>query len=205
MKKIIIGCGTGRCGTVSLSKLLSGCTGVKVSHEMNPVLPWIVDENMLRDRMRFWESDVCQTVGDVAYYYLPYLEKIMKHFDDVKIVCMWRSRKEVVDSFMWKTQNLNSWADHDGTVWGISTKWDITFPKYPVALESKRKAVVQYWDEYYEKINELKKKYPDNIKIFRIDALNTEAGQKKIFDFCGIPEGKHKYKVQCRFNQGRRI
>ena len=38
-KVILIGCGTGRCGTVSLSRLVDGCVDATCTHERRPLLP----------------------------------------------------------------------------------------------------------------------------------------------------------------------
>jgi len=43
IRKLIIGLGTGRCGTMSLSKLLSMQENTIVSHETGTPLPWDFD------------------------------------------------------------------------------------------------------------------------------------------------------------------
>ena len=39
-QRIILGTGTGRCGSFSLARLLNQQPGVQVSHEDPPLLPW---------------------------------------------------------------------------------------------------------------------------------------------------------------------
>ena len=44
-----------------------------------------------------------------------------------------------------------------------------------------------YWDEYYKESEKWQEKYPDSFIIIDMnEALNTEEGKSKIFNFIGI-------------------
>ena len=51
MRRLVIGLGTGRCGTVSLSRLLNAQPDAQVRHELRPYLPWAVDEALLARKL----------------------------------------------------------------------------------------------------------------------------------------------------------
>ena len=76
-KTIFIGCGTGRCGTTSLAKLIAGCDGAVCYHERRPLLPWVFNAELFQERLKWLSTATARIIGDVAYYYLPYLEKFM--------------------------------------------------------------------------------------------------------------------------------
>jgi hypothetical protein len=197
-KTIFVGCGTGRCGTTSLTKLIGGCKDAVCKHERRPLLPWIFNEDLFRERVQWFSTSSAAITGDVAYFYLPYLEKLIDVFPNLKIVCLERGRQEVIDSFMWKTQWQNRWHKHDGVEWVKDNVWDPTFPKYDTA--EKAQAIGAYWDEYRRRIRRIAKKFPKNVQILETAELNTTPGQQKIFGFLSIPEKSRRYVEKPRYN-----
>ena len=76
-QSIILGVGTGRCGTGSLAKVLNEQNEAVCSYEEPPLLPWrAVDaQRVLRERFaRFRTHAKARLLGDVGSFYLPYLE-----------------------------------------------------------------------------------------------------------------------------------
>ncbi len=74
---IVLGMGSGRCGTLSLAQVLSRQPGVMFSHEAPPLLPWQREpgSNVIRERFARWRrTRQAAIVGDVASFYLPYVE-----------------------------------------------------------------------------------------------------------------------------------
>ena len=191
---LVIGLGTGRCGTVSLSSLLNAQRGAFVTHEgyganggqrllhwdgnTGAALAW-VDELRARPGL--------QLVGDVAYYFLPYVEAILLAHPDARFVVLRRDQTETVNSYLRKTRGQNHWMLHDGIEWEVNPKWDPTYPKYETA--TKREALGLYWDEYYAQAESLAAAYPESVHLFETRALNTLEGRHAILSFLGIPEG----------------
>jgi len=198
-KTILIGCGTGRCGTVSLSRLVNSGEGAVCTHERRPLLPWVLDEDLLLERIRYFEGSDSTLVGDVAYFHLPYLERLLEALPEARVICLERDRKEVIESFLWWTNWQNRWQDHDGIEWVKNPVWDLTYPKFDMAL-SKSEAIGEYWDHYHAQIRALAEGHPGRVRIFEIEALNSREGQDRIFDFLGVQEARRKHPHQNRHN-----
>jgi hypothetical protein len=190
MSKIIIGLGTGRCGSKSLSHLLN-ISGANISHEMKPILRWQGSEIIHHIKSNLSKG----FQGDVASYYLSYVDEINDNFDAL-FICLKRNKEETVKSFLGKTIRRNHWVNHDGKQWFLSN-WDKCFPKYNT--RKKKEAIEIYWEEYYQKANEYQTKY-DNFKIFDTECLNSEEGLKKIYSFLEI-DGKIKTGIRLNVSQ----
>ena len=188
-KQLIISIGTGRCGSVSLSKFLSAQDKVSVLHEgrldsrkIRKLIKWENDEDNLFEWLEFLLSlDGHKFVGDTGMYYLQYIEQIIDKYPEVKIIVMERNKEEVVKSYIKKTTGRNHWFDHDGKEWEKDDKWDPCFPKYDVS--SKEEALEKYWEDYKNQTDNLILKFPEKIKKWTIQALNTTSGKNEILNF----------------------
>jgi len=200
-KQIVIGLGTGRCGTLSLAKLLNLQEKSNVTHEAKPLIPW--DKRQVEGykyHIEKFKTDNKSLVGDVAFYWLPYIDDLCNEFPNIKIIGLWRDRTEVVKSFMKKTEGLNHWMYHRGIEW-TQNIFDFCFPKYEAS--TKGEALGLYWDEYQKTLKQEVKKRPDNVLMLHMDELNTEEGQDKIFDFLGLKE--HEHLLPCKFNAAKNV
>lgn len=195
--KKLIGCGTGRCGTRSLAKLINDCPGWRCGHEhiVTGPLPWNIDIGMAYDQIEWFNNR--NRIGNVAYYFLPYIELMLDEVIGLRVVCLKRNREDTVESFMrWMARRWelprNPWAKRDDERWTYLPTWDITYPKIDIPLEDlepedhKRKQIELYWNQYYEQAEWLEDNYPNQFKIFSIDALNEKEKQEKLFDFIGV-------------------
>ena len=188
-KQLIISIGTGRCGSVSLSKFLSAQEYVSVlhegrldSHKKRKLIKWGNDEDNLFEWIEFLLSlDENKFVGDTGMYYLPYVEQIIDKYPEVKIIVMERDKEEVVKSYIKKTTGRNHWFDHDGKEWDKDDKWDPCYPKYDIS--NKEKALEKYWEDYKSQTDNLILKFPDKIKKWTIQSLNTLNGKNEILNF----------------------
>ena len=196
-RKIVFGLGPGRCGSASLALLLNSQKNALVSHELFPIIPWnTADPYNAQFR---WEQFHHQThlfdlVGDVAMYYLPWVEFFMSSLTqlphlingfDFKFIVMHRDIEEIVQSFLvkFKRQNNNPLQNHNDPSITVN-EWDACFPKHDdMPLEE---AIRMYCSDYYKVSEELQKKYPDNVKIFDVESLNSKEGVMSILAFVGI-------------------
>lgn len=213
--RVVFGLGTGRCGTQSLSFLLNNQDGFDVSHELFR-LSWKVDEkkfSLLTKRIKEYghRNDVTgrkvKVVGDVAFWYLPYVEYFLKEFPEAKFICLRRNILHVVRSFLLKVKKSNHWT-HPAFFWNKKWKmsttpfknnFDLCFPKY---FLPKVNAIYQYCEDYYYESERLEKEYPNNFKTFDVSALSFETGQRKILNFIGIPFSQMIVFPQIIMNRG---
>lgn len=206
----LLGLGSGRCGTLSLARLLNQQPNAHVTHEARPLLPWNAKnrDTLVAERIARFNTAQARLVGDVASFYLPYVERFISLVPDLRVVCLWRDREEVVESFArWSDQAHSAPADH----WSVRPQpglfhdpvWSTIFPKYDVA--SREEGIRRYWDEYYENAEELVRKFPGNVRIFDMEAsLNTEPGQREVLRFVGLRNEEHVLQVGLRTHRGKR-
>ncbi len=202
LREVVIGLGSGRCGTRSLAALLDSQNRAHVSHEiLGPSVAWEQGEatvwGMLRDLPR---DSGLRLVGDVASYYLPYVEHILSVYLSTRFVCLKRDREETIASFVKKTPRKNHWMAHDGSWWRHSP-WDQCFPKYHAS--SKEEAIGRYWDDYYRRAEELQSRYPASFRVFPIETLNTLDGQRRILDFLCVPDEDRRFVVGIHLNAAK--
>jgi hypothetical protein len=131
---LVIGLGTGRCGSGSLAELLGAQVDGLCFHEMNPACvrffgtpqpvlnsiaefsrvldggdPSLVSVDLSRGQCSAMYDRLCQLqrlrlIGDVANYYLSYVRIIAERFPQVRFLCMRRDIEATVESFLWKTR-----------------------------------------------------------------------------------------------------
>ncbi len=201
-KKLIIGLGTGRCGTVSLYRLLNFQKNSFFRHESKPLLPWKFDKGKIDEKLRKYFNKDEKYMGEVNLSFLPYVEYIIKRYPLTRFIILKRPKEEVIRSFVRHTKpfNYNHWIEHKGKKWRKGGKWDTMFPKYNA--KSKEEAIGFYWEDYYKEVRELLKKYPENIKMFKMEDFNSELKVKEILDFCEIEKKEQIVKINIKENQG---
>lgn len=207
-RTFVLGIGSGRCGTFSLAGVLSQQPETSVSHEERPLLPWAKPEGVpgIRERMeRIRNTRKERVVGDVASFYLPYVEEAIQLDSDIRVVCLKRPRHEVVASFCKWVDAVhplptNHWTQDPPPGWYHDADWTRIFPQYET--EDREEGIGRYWDEYYEKVDDLMRRYPEHIRQFDTDeALNTEEGVRSLLTFIGIPEERQILVVGTRKNK----
>ncbi|MBI1374559.1 MAG: hypothetical protein GC159_17720 [Phycisphaera sp.] len=189
--KLVIGIGTGRCGTLSLATLLSAQLDVHVGHESRPLLPWnpkdATEDIVARFETLQKRHQRARLVGDVAFYYLNYVPILLEHFPDVKVVCLRRSLEGTIESYdRWVSQhhgdNVDNWRqDRQGLQ---SNEWTPCYPKFPVS--NRRDGIRAYWKTYYQTVEQLAQAYPGAIRVFEMSSLNRVNDIRQILNFVGI-------------------
>ena len=190
--KLIIGLGTGRCGSTSLSYLLSMQKDTFSFHEHPPIISWSNDTHIVDFHIKRFNIllNYFDYVIDIAHWWLPYVEKIININPESIFVCLKRDKMQTVSSFLKIKGNgqkgtINHWINHDNKFWRYNV-WDKTYPKF--VANNIDDAISQYWENYYLISSEIEKKYPKNFKIFYTKDLSTKEGQLNILNFCGYNE-----------------
>ncbi len=204
MRKYMLGVGTGRCGTMSLARLINGCRDCMVYHELGRPecnLPWKFDEVLALETIDRLRKLPGLLVGDVALYYLNYLEFFLRRLPNLKIVHIHREKALVVESFMTRTLGRNHWMTSDPEA-EKDERWDSCFPKFEKAT-SKEEAISRYYNDYLERVTEITSKYPSVTLDIDVQRLNRDNQQRLLFDFLEIPEANRVHQT-VHSNQTRR-
>lgn len=181
-KRIIIGLGTGRCGTTSLARLLGSVPNCVATHEMDQIranLEWKFNMNRIEKALKILKSAPENIVCDVAFYYLPYVKIISEMEPTATFVCLKRNREETVKSYMYKTEGRDHWR----VTRSKPNQWDKMYPKFEA--QSKEEAIGMYWDMYYRTTSEMEKE-GIRIRTFDTVSLNDSNGTSQIMKFCGL-------------------
>lgn len=200
-KRYVVGLGTGRCGTQSLSKLLNDCEDSNVSHEFRRIglphrLSWNFDIDEINERIEFFRQLDGRLVGDVASYYLNYIPYLIQRFPNLKIIYLIRDAEEVVESFYERTEQRSvcPWLNI-GHKYFIFKNYRINdgfykcFPKFDY-VNDKIEAIYEYCKLYKRIMNDYLSMY-DNILIVPTNKLNEL--QEEIFDFLELPLVNRNY------------
>lgn len=201
--KLVIGAGSGRCGTTSFAHFLNAQKGAIVSHEtFTNRIPWDrAGQKVYVDKLiRRGQNSKARYFGDVALQWtnnIPYLVE-----KGAKVVILKRERDDVVRSFLQKSRSRNNWQP-PGAGGTPKAPWFNCFPKFDGP--SKAEALGQYWDHIYQELvpSSLDKYGSDNILVVYVDALNNERGLKKILDWIGIDPEDQAIKVGIHRNKAR--
>ena len=160
MRRILIGLGSGRCGTTSLAALLDAQPDTRVTHtaarlryEMPSTRQGSRDAAVFVRRMLTGTKGV---VGDVAQYWLPYVPGF-RH-GNARFVCMQRDKRATIEDYLSKADDP---ADE-----GLGRRLGI------------------YIDTYYRHARRLADSRND-FRIYDIETLNTQDGVERILSFCG--------------------
>jgi len=236
---IVIGLGSGRSGTASLAKLLNAQRDSLCFHEMNPAAvrfsgtlrpflnaidefqqildggnPAMLTVDLSRGVAARAYDQLCRMprvrmIGDIAFYYLSYVERLAHHNGNIRFVCLRRDRDQTIQSWMrkssverWRSKRIadrlsslitreqyhesrNFWVEHDGTRWQKDPVWDKCFPKF--AAKTKYEAIGMYWDYYYEQVELLKRRVGEVFRVVDTERLDRPEFQTELLEYCGIP------------------
>jgi hypothetical protein len=166
---IIIGVGTGRCGTKSLAALLTEA-GANVSHEGAMTrIDWDnPTQGQVERGIEYLDAQADGSAGgDVSHAWLPALSSILDARPSARVVGLIRQKGECVES--WMTHLSRCVCIRNGT------ESEKQFPTYdlPNTRAGWREAYSQYWEEYNHRMLGLKFTH-DQIKLFRMRELNTK-------------------------------
>jgi len=191
MSRLILGVGTGRCGTKSLVRLLSAQSGTKATHErFGSKVRWNCPAHLWP--LRLWRDTAMGREGpsvraDVALNWTPHVETFLDWADrdgrSLRVVGLKRGRQETVDSYLRWKPNADHWSYHANRS-QEPDKWDHAYPPDPGA-RSKAEAIGRFWDRVYRMLESVE---DDRLKVFRTEDLNTEEGVRSILSHCGYED-----------------
>lgn len=195
-QRIVLGMGAGQCGLSLLFEILAKQASSRMTMDQAPVFPWAPDpkESRVKERLSRWKKQFQERfVGDVATFYLPYVEQFIAEEPECRLICLKRPREEVVASFCKyldeKAPNpTDHWSDEPAPGWYHDPIWSRAFPQYPV--RDRVEGCGLYWEEYYRRAEDLAQRFPQNFILRDADVLTSENGVREILDFAGVPRDK---------------
>lgn len=188
-RRLVLGVGTGRCGSQSLARLLDQQLDSKATHELLGPMPWLMEPGALQGRIATLLQRNASAACDVAFYHLPHTRAILEICPDTKFICLVRPVEEYVQSALRHTGQANQWQMHDGTRWDDHYYDDKIFPKYQMDM-GREDAVRGFWEEYNRMAQHFEREYPEQFHCFPTDDLNSKEGVRRILEFVGFPEPK---------------
>lgn len=212
-KKLIIACGTGKCGSTSLARLLDFQKDAEFTHEGFGIsLPYDVHPSKLEKALESMFSRGASIIGDVAFYWRHHVNSILKRIPDAKFICLKRDRELTTQSF---------WTRSDGSPVGgtpqtfrglkMDVKGAVLAGQFiPLwgknlhpSMEQLKEGTRKSWDYYYRHADRLQREFPGNFRIWPTEALNSEESVREILDFAGIPRENQEIIIDIHENEGR--
>ena len=200
--RVVLGLGTGRCGSTTLSAAFRDRPGLCGTHENPPYVNWTplaaqVDFHVRRFQLL---TQYFSVVFDAAHWWLNLQQRIFAAFPDSKLIGLVRETDSCVSSIL-KFQgrgagSLNYYATPHNGLWRPGL-WDPTYPSYSVpagvlpgsdeAFATKRAMITQYVADYNRELTALADRHPQRVLIVRTEALNAPETNQRLSDFVGRP------------------
>ena len=196
--RVILGLGSGRCGSTTLTSVMAGVPQSCATHENPPPLFWEPFEEQLRvhiERFRIL-TQYFAVVFDGAHWWLNALERIFVEFPDVKVIGLWRETGSCTQSLLNQKGtgkgSLNHWAVPGNGIWSPSPA-DPWYPGYavPASLVSdpdaaKRAMVTRYVTEYNQMLKQTAAAHPDRMLLVQTEELSNAETYAQMSDFLGF-------------------
>ena len=207
---IVIGLSSSRVETKKIFTFLNKEDHSKINFESDlKNISWKDSENIIIKRIKTLEKSLYNNVsnsqnqfkitGEVGFYFLPYVELLIKNFPYLKFICTNKNKKKIYYDLLseiktnenfflrflfFKKKYKNFFINHNGAKWEKDFILDKCYPKFQT--DSLEKCIEKYIDTYYSTLKFLQRKYPKNLKLFYSDELKSEYGKKNIFKFIGV-------------------
>src|SRR5262245_19295698 len=119
-RQLVLGLGAGQCGLELLSDILGRQPYTRANCQQPPLMPWDRAEGApgIRDRLaRLLATTRERFVGDVASFYLPYVEQAVAFDPTIRMVCLKRPADEIVAGFLAALNRnprtpIDHWSEH---------------------------------------------------------------------------------------------
>jgi len=178
-KRVIIGLGTGRCGTTSLVGLLKLQTKApKAVTHLRRRLRWQCDLALALEVARELVESPEDLSADVGCFWLPYAYNIAQTFPSIRFLCLFREKAAYIESWINSQPGRNPWIEQSGA------PNDLAYPNW--GIPDTAAAAGAYWQSYMLSALELEAALFERFRIFYFGHLNTESGQREMLRFVGI-------------------
>lgn len=203
---LVLGLGSGRCGSTSLARSLASVENVCATHENPPMVHWRPTPEQLRVHCKRFRMLLAHfgLVFDSAHWWLNAMDHMTAEFGGLKMIGLVRDPDACARSFLERKGTgrnaINHWVDHDGTFWKPAL-WDRFYPSYEpgrfglneqddvsqAELPSRQHQLVKtYVEDYNESLAQLKDRVGERLLILRTEELSERRTQDQVQEFLGI-------------------
>jgi hypothetical protein len=196
---VVLGCGTGRCGSTTLSVAVSNVPESCATHQNPPLIHWEPLEEQVHfhfERLRRL-ADYYALVFDASHWWLNALGRFYAEFPDGKVVGLHRNIPSCVRSFLSTKgkgrQTINHWAPRGNTLWRADSS-DPTYPSYPMPADpivnpdsAKAVMIERYVREYNETLASLAHGFAGRLLLVRTEDMSDPATVEQLSRFLGKP------------------
>jgi hypothetical protein len=196
--QVILGLGSGRCGSTSLSAILAAIEGSCATHENPPQIYWNPENEQLYFHMRRFKllAEFFSLVFDASHWWLKAVDRFFAEFPNGKAIGLHRDLETCVQSFVrikgqsWGS--LNHWVAPGNGIWRANF-WDPTDPIYSLPDNAnedpdtaRARLIARYVVEYNNELFALRERFPDRVMLIRTEELVLPSIQEAMFDFVGL-------------------
>lgn len=196
--QVVLGLGSGRCGSTSLTSLVSTVAQSCCTHENPPLVYWPPLADQLDFHLRRFEvlSRFFALVFDASHWWLNAVDAFLARFPGGKLIALHREIEACARSFQERKAygrgSINHWAPAGNGIWRPNI-WDPLYPSYalPDTAQTdpdaaKLEAIRRYVGEYNARLAALAQAFPDRVLLVPTEALGQPEAQQGIFDFIGL-------------------
>ena len=214
---IVLGVGTGRCGSTSLAAAFRDADDTLATHETPPLIFWQPQPEQVDFHLRrlAYLSRYFRLVFDASHWWLKLIPVVLERFPTVRIVGLHRDMESCVNSFL-KVKGVeagshNHWAPPDDERWRKSN-WDPCYPSFVAPAEfddnpfmAKGTQIQWYVDGYNAELRELASRNPDKFLLIHTDTLDEPQVSDKLSAFVGsrvsLPDARYNASAMDSLNQ----
>jgi hypothetical protein len=196
--QIVLGFGSGRSGSTSLTALLSTIEQSCCTHENPPLLYWERQPEQIEFHARRFEilARHFSLVFDASHWWLPAYASMATRFPDLKAIGLVRNERNCVESFF-KVKgssrgSLNHWVPAGNGIWRANF-WDPTYPTYSIPTDAarnpdaaKRQLIARYVSEYNHELARLAASDSKRVLLIKLEDFDGLETKRRIFEFIGF-------------------
>jgi hypothetical protein len=196
--KVILGIGTGRCGSTSLTAAFRAVENALATHETPPMIFWEPQPEQVGFHMKRLDilARYYPVVFDASHWWLNVIDIFFKRFSTGKVVGLYRDTESCVRSFLRMKGTgpgtPNHWATHDDKRWALNN-WDPCYPSYTAppqyerdTLRAKGSQIQWYVESYNRRLYQLARSRPDRVLLISTDSLGRPEVADKLSAFVNI-------------------
>lgn len=194
-ERLVIGLGTGRCGTTSLARLLAAQPNTTCTHERyRNKHKWSVEQGQTKHLLQGLQGrGRGGVVADVAFGWLNYVKEIVDLYPETRFVCLRRRREEFVASYkrlMRGRNNLVTWSEDLGFPKSALYGYEECLPKYDHLKGRPDDDIFGYFYDQYNAVADSLQQSIKSFSIFDTEDLNYVEGVWRILDHCSYLESE---------------